>query len=316
MFTKILKKTMEMVVTIFIATIIIFVLIRLSPRDPVKIVMGNPEIAMTNTKEYDIRYEKMREDLNLDKSIAFQYISWIKRVLKFDFGKSIYTGRPVADEIKERIPATVLLAIPSMILQCILGISLGVISAVRHEKFTDQVIRFISVFFSSVPAFALGLMLLYYFGVYLKYYEVSNVANVSRLWLPVIVLGVISSPSLIRVVRTNMLQEFGRVYISFGIARGLSKGDILKNAIKNIALPIITILALSFVSLLSGAVVIESIFTWPGMGRYAMESILLNDYPVTQAYALFMTIMIVIINFFVDIIYTYANPKVKMGRGR
>lgn len=309
------QKVIEMVLTIFITTILIFILIRFAPGDPVKIMMGNPEIAMTNKEAYDKKYKEMRKELNLDDSLTAQYVSWINRVAHFDLGKSIYTRRPVGDEIRERLPATILLAVPSLVVQTFIGVSFGIISAVKKSKLSDVVLRLFCVIFSSIPAFALSLMLLYCFGVHYNYYEISNSASLNRLWLPTITLGLISSSSLIRVVRTNMLQELGKDYISFAIARGLDRKTVIKNALKNIWLPIITILALSFTSLLGGAVVIESVFTWPGVGKYALDSILLKDYPVIQGYGFIMTSMIVLINFIVDIIYICIDPKIKVKGG-
>lgn len=311
----IIRKLLELVITLFFATLIIFTLTHMAPGDPVKLILGDPEVAMTNTEAYERRYEEMRKELHLDGNIIFQYATWVNRLLHFDLGTSLYTNRPVRVELGERLPATILLTIPSIIIQLILGVIFGTISALSRGKTKDNVIRIVCVIFSSIPVFAFGLLLLYYFGVHHNVYEITNVASLKRIWLPSLTLGFISAPSLVRVIRSNMLQEFGKIYISSALSRGLKRKLILKNAFKNVLLPVITIIVLSLTSLVGGAVVVENIFSWPGIGKYAMDSILLHDYPVIQGYGFTMVSIIILINFLVDIIYVYVDPRIRNKGG-
>lgn len=311
----IIRKLLELVITLFFSTLIIFTLTHMAPGDPVKLILGDPEVAMTNTEAYERRYEEMRKELHLDENIIFQYATWVNRLLHFDLGTSLYTNRPVRVELGERLPATILLTIPSIIIQLILGVIFGTISALSRGKTKDNVIRIVCVIFSSIPVFAFGLLLLYYFGVHHNVYEITNVASLKRIWLPSLTLGFISAPSLVRVIRSNMLQEFGKIYISSALSRGLKRKLILKNAFKNVLLPVITIIVLSLTSLVGGAVVVENIFSWPGIGKYAMDSILLHDYPVIQGYGFTMVSIIILINFLVDIIYVYVDPRIRNKGG-
>ncbi len=251
----------------------------------------------------------MREELHLNSPLPIQYWLWLKRVSQLDLGTPIFTKRPVSDELLDRIPATLLLSLPTLALQVLLGISLGTASATHRGQPTDQAIRILCVVLAAIPAFALGLFLLYYFGVIRQIYEISNSAGWTRLWLPAITLGTIPSPPLIRVMRANMLQEFGKTYIASTIARGMGRRQIVRNAFRNTLLPLITMTAMSLTSLLGGAVIVENIFSWPGVGKYALDSIMLHDYPVIQGYGLVMLVMVITVNYGVDVICFAADPR-------
>jgi len=306
-----LQKTVELCLTLLLSSFLLFFLIHLAPGDPVKLLLGDPEVAMTDTGLYQKRYAEMREELHLDANLMVQYGIWLQRILKLDLGNSIFTKRPVSEELLTRLPATLLLSLPALALQVSLGILLGTASAVRRGETTDQAIRMVCVILASLPAFALGLLLLYYFGVVHHVYEISNTASWSRLWLPTLTLGIISSPPLIRLMRANMLQEFGKTYISFTIARGMGRSEVIYNAFRNTLLPLITMTALSLTSLLGGSVIVENVFSWPGVGKYALDSILLHDYPVIQGYGFVMLILVIVVNYLVDVACIYADPRLR-----
>jgi peptide/nickel transport system permease protein len=301
-------------VTLFLATLMLFFLVRMAPGDPVELVMWeHPGEYPPNSEEFKKRMGELRVQYGLDKSVITQYIQWLKRLVRFDLGNSIHTGRPIAVEIAERIPATLLLSIAAISIQLIFGLLLGIQSALKSGKTTDNTIRFFCVLFASIPAFVTGLVLLYLFGVVLHVFEIGSDASIHRLWLPAIVLGLSGMPQLIRMVRANLLAELSQTYVSSAIARGLPRTHVVGHALRNALLPTITIIALSFVTMISGAVIVESIFSWPGVGNYALNSIMFHDYPVIQGYALIMVAAVIIINLALDLLYTLIDPRISQG---
>lgn len=299
-------------ITLLCATLVLFIMIRLAPGDPVEIMLGRPgDLSMRNTPEYEQQVARMQEQLGLNQDILTQYVQWLKRLVRFELGTSIHTGRPVSTEIAERIPATLTLSLVAVIIQLMMGLSLGVLSAIYAGKRIDGFIRLLCVFFASVPAFVIGLASLLFFAVTHHFYEISSSAEIHRLWLPAITLGLVGAPQLIRMVRSSLLAEFGKIYIAFAMSRGLSKKRIIRHALKNAMLPIITIIAFSFTNLLAGSVVIEGVFSWPGIGNYAINSVMLHDYPVIQGYAVIMVSIVIIVNLLIDLAYTLVDPRLR-----
>ncbi|NLY09236.1 MAG: ABC transporter permease [Tissierellia bacterium] len=308
------KQGISLFITLLISTLFLFTLIRLAPGDPVKTFLGTPETSSVSSTNYQERYDELKKELLLDKSITSQYIAWVKKAITLDLGYSIYSKQSVSYELLNKLPATLLLTIPAIIFQMILGVLLGVLSAIYNNTAVDSIIRIICSFLASIPGFALGLILIYIFSVVLNMYEISTNITLSRLWLPAFTLGLISSPGIIRVVRTTMLEEMGKQYVGFLINIGASQKRITINIMRNIILPIISINSTYFANLVGGSVVIENVFSWPGIGKYAMDSILKLDYPVIQGYGLLMVILVIMFNMFVDKIYRIYNPAIKMGR--
>jgi peptide/nickel transport system permease protein len=311
MYKILLRKLLEAFVTLFCATLIIFALIRLAPGDPVQLMLGHPgEVAMNDTQAYDEKVAELHAQLGLDQNIAVQYASWIRHLLRFDLGASIHTGRQVSSEIAERLPATVLLSISALLIQVMLGLLFGTASALKAGRLYDNFIRMICVVLASTPGFVIGLTLLSLFAVGFNAYEISSEASLTRIWLPAITLGLIGAPQLIRIMRANLLAEFGKIYVLSALSRGLNRQRVMRHALRNALLPLITMVGMSFATLIGGAVVIESIFSWPGIGKYALDSILLKDYPVIQGYALVMVSLVVLIHLFVDVAYTLIDPRI------
>ncbi|MDO5718957.1 MAG: ABC transporter permease [Tissierellia bacterium] len=310
----IIERLLSFIITLILSTIILFVLIRLAPGDPVKIFLGTPEATDIAKTNYQKRYDALVDELLFNKPLPYQYIAWMKKAIKLDFGNSIYSKQPVVDELMSKLPATLLLTLPAIFFQLIIGISLGIISAVNHNKFIDNIIRLFCAFIASVPGFALGLILIYLFAVKLGVYDISTTTSIDRLWLPSFTLGVISSPGLIRVVRTSILEELGKVYVGFLISIGAEKKRIISNVLLNIILPVIAISSTTFANLIGGSVVIENVFSWPGIRKYAMDSILKHDYPVIQGYGFLMVCFVIIINVLVDIVYMLFDPTIKSNR--
>lgn len=308
----IFRRLIEALVTLFCATLIIFVLTHLAPGDPVELLYGRPaEVAVSDKQAYEERINELRSQLGLDQNIAVQYVAWFKRLLRFDFGTSIHSGRPVSSEIAQRLPATIALSVSALLIQVALGLMFGIISALKAGKPIDSAIRLVCVTLASTPGFAVGLVLLSLFAVTLKAYEINSVASIERLWLPAVTLGIAGAPQLIRILRANMLSEFGRTYVISALSRGLERKLVVKHALRNALLPATTMVGLSLTGLVSGAVVTESIFSWPGVGKYALDSILLHDYPVIQCYAFVMVSLVILINLSVDLTYAVIDPRIR-----
>jgi peptide/nickel transport system permease protein len=303
---------MQAAITLFGATLVVFTLTHLAPGDPVDMFfLRGSEIAAAEQTTFDDMKTELRRQNGLDKSLPEQYINWIVRSTKFEFGNSIYTGRAVIDEIAARFPATIILSLTTLVLLIAMGMTLGIISALFADGLIDNAIRVFCVLFASIPGFVIGLGALSLFSVNLKLYKINTDLSISTIWLPAIIIAVTLSPQLIRLVRANMLAEFGQIYILSARSRGLKRVLLLKHALKNAILPITTMLGLSLAAMIGGSIVIESIFAWPGIGKYALDSILLHDYPVIQCYSLIMASIIVLVNLIVDIIYVIADPKIR-----
>lgn len=310
----ILKRLGGAAVTLFLASIIIFLLIRLAPGDPINLVLGDgPSDIGINAEMLEERREELREEHGLNNSAPVQYINWLKNIVTLDMGTSIRSGRPILQEIGNRIPATVSLSLVALLIETTLGVLFGVHSAIRAGKFQDGIIRLFCVVLASLPAFVLSLLFLFIFAVHLNWYEISSQMEWSRLWLPAITLGLIGAPRTIRIVRATMLTELGQLYVSSSLSRGLSKKLVIQGAIQNALLPIITTIALSFAHMIGGSVVIETIFNWPGIGNYAISSILVHDYPAIQGYTVLTVASVIAINLLVEIIYLLTNPVVRRG---
>lgn len=306
-----LRKLLGAFITLFCATLILFVLIRLAPGDPVKMLLGySAEVAMSNTDAYDQRVAELRTQLGLDQNMAVQYTSWLKRLLRAELGTSIQTGRAVGVEIAERLPATAILSISALAIQVLLGLFFGTVSALKAGKIQDNVIRLACVGLASTPTFVIGLVLLSLFAVTMRAYEISSEASLARLWLPAVALGLMGAPQLIRIIRANLLSELGQTYVLSALSRGLDRKRVVRHALRNALLPVVTMAALSLTMLISGAVVIESIFSWPGIGKYALDSILLKDYPVIQGYALVMVSLVILVHLLVDVVYMFIDPRI------
>lgn len=308
---RILNKIGVFFITLFLSTFLLFTLIRLAPGDPVKMLLGTPETSDIYSDSFQERYEQKREELNLKEPIPIQYIKWINNLVNLDLGKSIYSNQPVTKELFEKLPSTIALTILAISIQLLLGLTLGVVSALNANRWEDNLIRLFCSLLSSLPGFSVSLILIYFFAVKLGIYEISTAASLERLWLPAITLGVISSPGFIRFVRTSVLEEMGKLYVANDLGLGKKRAVIIKGILSNASLQVITVTATTFANLIGGSVVIESVFSWPGIGKYAMDSILMLDYPVVQGYGLLMVILVIAINTLVDVVYILFDPQIK-----
>lgn len=306
---RLLVAVLQMLITVFVASLVLFALIRLAPGDPAKLLIGRTMDIAWDAAAYESTLNELRQEMGLNGSLFSQYASWIGSLLQLDLGTSFYTDRSVAAEIGERLPSTFLLAGTALIIQMVIGLFIGILSAVHSGTWFDTVVRLLCVGLASVPGFVIGLVLLLVLAVQMGFYEISSQATLSRLWLPALTMGLLGAPQVIRVVRANLLGELGQVYIQSALSRGLSSTRVVWHAMRNVLLPTITLTGLSFTSYISGAVVIESIFAWPGLGEYALNGILHKDYPALQGYALVMVLSVVVIHLMVEALYVWLDPR-------
>jgi len=282
---------------------IVFVLTRLS---------GNPVNLLLDVNATQRDHEILMHHLGLDQPLAVQYGIYVKNIFLGDFGKSVLTRRPVAEHIWERLPATVELGLVAMLLSVLMGVPLGMYSAVRRGGMLDGAARVFAVLGQSMPTFWLGLMLILFFGVVLGVLPAGGRGGPSHLILPAFTLGYFTSAAILRLTRSSMLEVLGTEYIKFARLKGLPEQVVLwKHGLKNALLPVVTFAVLLFVQFLGGAVVTETVFAWPGLGRLILESIATRDYPIVQAGVLVLSALYLTGNFFVDLLYSYLNPRIR-----
>ena len=302
-----IKKLSSFVTVIFGVLLLTFLLIHLVPGDPVEVMLG--ESASVADRD------QLRAELGLNQPLIQQFGSYLSRLSRGDFGNSIHTKQPIIDMLKTRYPATLKLAILSLLIGLSIGIPLGIYAALKANHWQDFVVTIVSVRLSAMPAFWLGPMLMLVFAVWLGWLPVSGMESNTSIILPAITLGFGLSAILTRMTRTSLLEVLNDDYIRTARAKGLSERTvIIRHALRAALLPIITIVGLQMGSLLAGTVITETVFSWDGIGRLLVESIEKRDYPVTQACVLVVALSYVLVNLATDVLYRFADPRVKFGQ--
>ena len=256
-----------------------------------------------------------RAELGLDKPFLTQCLSWVGGMMRGDMGVSYVSGKDVFQTFLSKLPATLLLTALSMVMTVVISIPLGVLAAVRHDKFTDYVLRFFSFVRNSLPNFFVALLLMQIFSIKLKMLPViSKGLSVQSAMLPTLTLAIAMSAKYMRQVRATVLEELNKDYVIGAKARGVRSSVVLwKSVLKSSMLTIITLLALSIGSLLGGTAIIESIFMWDGVGKLAVDAITMRDYPMIQAYVVWMAIIYVLVNLITDLLYHALDPRIRLG---
>lgn len=276
------------------------------------IAPGDPVLALVGDYYDEDTLAQLRHQLGLDRSALTQYSIFMKRILVGDLGNSFVTQRPVLDDILEKIPFTLQLATAAMFIAVIVGVLLGILSALKKDTVWDKASILISLAGVSAPVFWVALLLILWVGVYLQWLPPTGYGGLKFLILPAIALGTRSLAMMTRLTRAFMLDTMNEDYIVTARSKGLSERIVIfKHAMKNLAIPLITIIGLDFGSYMSGAVLTESIFGWPGVGRFALNAIMKRDFPAIQGSVLFMALIFVVVNIIVDIIYAWADPRVR-----
>ncbi len=289
---------------IFGVLLLTFLLIHAVPGDPVEVMLG--ESASVADRQ------ALRADLGLNQPLIQQFGHYLAALSHGDFGHSIHTKTPIIDLIKSRYPATLKLALLSLIIGLGIGIPLGIYAALKAGHWQDLVVTLVSVRLSAMPAFWLGPILMLVFAVWLGWLPVSGMDSGTSIILPALTLGFGLSAILTRMTRTSLLEVLNDDYIRTARAKGLNESTVIvRHALRAALLPIITIVGLQMGSLLAGTVITETIFSWDGIGRLLVESIEKRDYPVTQACVLVVALSYVLVNLATDILYRFADPRVR-----
>ncbi|RDV80962.1 nickel ABC transporter permease [Ammonifex thiophilus] len=306
-----LKRLLYLVPVMLGVSLITFLLINLAPGDPAGLILRSGGVEPTREA-----VEALREELGLNDPLYLQYGRWLWRVLHGDWGRSFRTGRPVVEELLSRFPATLELALAATLFMLCLALPLGILSALYRHAWLDHLSRLGALLGASLPGFWLGLVLIYLFAVKLRVLPVMGRGGLEHLVLPAVTLGFGLAAVYARILRAGMLDALGQDYIKVARAKGLpEKWVIGRHALKNALLPVVTLLGLSFGHLLGGVVIVETIFAWPGVGKFAVDSIFNRDYPVIQGYALFMSVVFVLVNLVVDLSYVLLDPRIRLGKG-
>ncbi|MGF9977820.1 nickel ABC transporter permease [Viridibacillus arvi] len=302
----IINRILSSVIVIFGISIFSFLIIHLIPGDPVKIMLG-----INATSE---QVEKLTHQMGLDRPLLVQYSHFISNLIQGDFGTSLKTGRPVLTEIVERFPETIKLASAGMLFAIIIGISMGVLAARYKDSLIDTFCMGIATLGVSIPSFWLGILLVMIFSVNLNWFPIAEGTGIRDVILPAVTLGVVGSTMISRLTRNGMVEVLSNDYVRTARAKGLDERLIVfRHAFRNVLIPVVTVIGLQIAGLLGGAVIIEQVFNWPGIGTLAIGAILSRDFPLIQGIVLFMGVVYVTINILVDILYSIIDPRVELS---
>jgi ABC-type dipeptide/oligopeptide/nickel transport system permease component len=256
--------------------------------------------------------EALRHELGLDRPFILQYIDFIRGALQGDLGRSLRFRQPALDLVMERLPATIHLAVAAMLVSVLVALPVGVFSATRPNSIFDQIGRLLTLAGQSIPLFWLGIMFVLIFSVKLRWLPVAGRLEPTSIILPALTLGMYPMARIARVLRASMLQVLVMDYCRTARAKGLSEGKVVtRHALRNAALPVVTVMGLQFGYLLGGAVVTETIFAWPGLGWLSIQAISARDFPLLQAIVTVMAMVFILINLLTDVLYAYLNPKIR-----
>lgn len=301
----IIRRLLQMIPITFGIITLIFALIHLIPGDPAI------QIAGENARPEDVA--QVRRQLGLDKPLWEQYVSYLGGLARGDMGTSFRTQEEVSKEIRLRYPATIQLAMGGMVVALLVAFPLGIISAIYRSTWIDNVARFFALVGVSMPSFWFGPLLIIAFAIHFEWFPVSGRGEGLRsLVLPSLTMGLALAAILTRMIRVSLAEELNQLYFTTALAKGVSRGRaIFVHAMKNAMIPVVTILGLQFGSLLTGAIITEQIFSWPGLGRLLIQSISTRDYPQVQGSILVIALTYIMINLLTDILYGVIDPRIK-----
>lgn len=286
-----------------------FGLIHLAPGDPALVVLraqGTQRITPENL-------EQVRREMGLNDPAPVQYGRWLWRVLQLDLGTSVRTGTPVAELLLARLPASIQLAFISFLLAGLIALPIGMVTAVKQRTLVDHVGRVFAFLGASMPSFWLALLLIFAFAVKLGWLPALGYGKTQHLVLPALTLSLGIAPTYARLLRASMVEVLNQPYITTARAKGvLERAVIIQHALRNALIPFVTVLGMSFAHLLSGAVVVETIFAWPGIGKLVVDAILSRDFPIVQAFVLLVAALFVLANLVVDLSYRFLDPRIRL----
>ena len=310
--TYALKRILQLIPILLAITFLSFAMMRLAGSDAVMQKMENTGVTLSQEA-----MDAARKELGLDQPFLTQYARWLGGVLRGDMGKSYLSGEEVFSLFLSKLPATLLLAACSVFLTICISVPLGILGAVKQNSFADQIVRWLSFLGNSLPNFFVALLLMYFFALRWPLFPViSRQTDLQSVALPAFTLAIAMSSKYIRQVRAAVLDELGKSYVTGARARGVAFHAILLKSVLRCALvTLLTLLTLSIGSLLGGTAVVESIFLWDGVGKLAADAIQMRDYPMIQAYVMWMAILYVGINLITDLCYRLLDPRIRLGKG-
>ena len=315
--TYILKRILLFIPTMFLVTVMVFLLMRLIPGDPALAYLVGDEGEGSFTQE---QLAELRAELGTDRSLIVQYGTWIWDMVRLDFGTSVFYRTPIGDDLKQKIPITIELAILAVLMAAAVAIPLGIVSAVRQDSAIDYVARVISIGGVAMPTFWVGILVIYFLVKWFDYLPIFGyvdlwddpVKNLEQLYLPAMALGFNNMSIVARVTRSSMLEVFREDYVRTARAKGLGDFVVIgRHALKNALLPVVTISGLEFQQLIAGTIIIERIFAVPGMGSLMIDAIFHRDYTTVQSTVMVITFFVVTINLMVDLLYGWLDPRIR-----
>jgi len=305
MVSYLLRRLLHSAIALWGVLTIVFLLLHLS---------GDPALLMIPQGATKQDLERLRQDMGLDRPLAAQYGIFLWNAAHGDFGRSFLQRQPALKLVLERVPATLQLALTALFLSVIIGVTAGVVSAWKRNSWWDRSAMAMALVGQATPSFWLGIMLILVFSLWLKWLPPSGYGSPQQLVLPALTLGGLSMATVSRITRSSMLEVLGQEYIRVARAKGLQERTVLfRHAMRNAAIPVVTLVALELGVLLSGAVIVETIFAWPGIGRLAIDAIVARDFPVVQAIVFFASVIYVAINLLTDLLYTVIDPRIRLS---
>lgn len=315
MFAYLARRALALLPILLLMSVIVFVLIRMVPGDPIDVMYGSEGMDQA-------RRAALSRELGLDQPIPIQYVKWLLRALRGDLGRSYRAQMPVLQLIAQRLPATLLLSASALLFSLIIAIPLGVIAAVKRNTWADFGAMGFAITGISLPNFWSGIMLVLIFAVSLKWlpsigyvpFTKDPVDSLRHLILPTITLGLALAGTTTRLTRSSLLEELGKDYVRTARGKGLHERTVLLgHALRNALIPTVTMIGLQLGFLIGGAVVVETVFAWSGIGLLVVDSIFARDYPVVQGVVLVIAVLVVLINLAVDVVYTVLDPRIRLG---
>jgi len=299
----IIIRLIQAVLTLIIISMVVFALARAS---------GDPVMLMAPAQASLADIEALRQYLGLDKSIPEQYWIFLKNVAKGDLGESIRTRRPVATIIGERLPYTIQLGLSAIVIGIATSLVLGVTAACNRGKWIDSLVKFIAVLGQALPSFWLAIVAIQIFAVSLDLLPTSGTGGPDHYILPILTMSFFMLPIMTRLLRSSMLEVLDSDYVKLARIKGLSEMVVIwKHALRNAIIPLMTAAGITFATIVTGAVIIETVFSWPGIGRLIAEAVIARDFPVTQAVVLLVAVVVLGVNLVVDILYAYVDPRIR-----
>lgn len=317
------RRILQMIPVFIGVTILLFVMTTVVPGDPVKMITGERAISPAV-------YNQIRAEYGFDKPLPQQYLMYLNRLLHGDLGQSLMRGRPVKDMLLDKFPYTMQLALCAIVIEIIIGIGAGMISAVKRYSYADVLVTLSTSILVSLPVFWLGTLLQLFFGIYMKqwtngafYLPMSGAGGPGApfpqwvyLILPSITLASVSTAYAARIMRSQLLEVMGQDYVRTATAKGLAASAVLwRHSIKNAMIPVVTFIGIDFGAMMSGAILTETVFNWPGVGNEIYNAVVRRDWPVVMGGVIIIVVLVMVINLLVDISYAFFDPRIRYGGG-